>query len=257
MTIIEHTRPQAEAPAALERLWNVVRLHLTNKWNTLALPWLILGFIFLVNYAIWLIVYNASDQEGRSGMSEGTAFSGAAFYFFVYASVIAVQAITLTFSFALSYSATRRDYYLGTVLTFGILAAIYACGMTILSYVEDLTGGWGVGGHMFSTVYYGHGDWWARLFAFFVLFFFFFVMGAAAATFYVRWRMNGMLAWGAIMALILIGGAALIAFTNSWGAVWEWLVATGPVGIIAWLLVPIAVAATAGFFILRRATPKS
>ena len=44
---------------------------------------------------------------------------------------------------------------------------------------------------------------------------------------------------------------------GSWPAVGEWFAAMGPIGVVAWLLVPTALAAVAGYFILRRATPKS
>ncbi|WP_369960707.1 hypothetical protein [Leifsonia sp. EB34] len=51
--------------------------------------------------------------------------------------------------------------------------------------------------------------------------------------------------------------AALITLTGSWPAVGAWFVANEPVGVTAWLLIPTALAALAGFAVLRRATPRT
>lgn len=240
----------------VRRVLNVTRLHFVNRWNLIYLPWMILGFIFLINYLIWWIVAAANGKEVQFGMSNGTQYSGATFYIFVYMLVIAIQAITLTFSFALSLSVTRRDYYLGTSLTFALLCLMYGGGMTLLSFIEDATGGWGLGGHMFHSVYVGDGAWWSRLFVYSVGLAFFIFLGALYGAMYMRWRLNGTVALSALLALLVLGGVALITFTANWVAVGAWFLSSGPVGVAAWLLVPTTIAAIAGFYILRRATPK-
>ena len=57
--------------------------------------------------------------------------------------------------------------------------------------------------------------------------------------------------------LALVGAVALITLTYSWPAVGGWFAAQGVVGGFAWGLIPVAVAAVTGFFILRRATPRN
>ena len=247
----------SRANGPLTRIANVAKLHFTNKWNLLVLPWLILGLIFLVNYLIWWIVRTANGNETPRGLTQGTQYSGATFYIFVYMLVLAIQAVTLTFSFALSYSVTRRDYYLGTSAAFILVCVMYATGMTILASIEDATGGWGLGGHIFRTIYVGDGDWWTSFFVYFVGLMFFIFVGTLYGTVYMRWRLNGTVALGALMALAAVGAVALITFTDGWPAVGAWFVASGPVGVAAWLLVPAAIIGVLGFFILRRATPKS
>jgi hypothetical protein len=56
---------------------------------------------------------------------------------------------------------------------------------------------------------------------------------------------------------VVVGTVALITYTQGWGAVGEFFVNTKALGVSAWLLVPTALAGIAGFFILRRATPRS
>jgi hypothetical protein len=89
------------------------------------------------------------------------------------------------------------------------------------------------------------------------LFLFFLFVGSAIAAVYVRWRAFGIVIFFAIIALLLVGGIAIVTLGHSWPAIGTWLATTGAVGLTAWLLLPAAVAAVAGFFVLRRATPKS
>ena len=169
--------------------------------------------------------------------------------------IIAIQVVLRTFPFALGFSITRRDFYLGTALLFGVLAAIYSIILTIMSYLEEATGGWGLSGHMFATVWFGTGSLGQRLSGVFFAFLFFFFVGAAISTVYLRWRAPGMIVlWGSIV-LIGVGLATLVTLTNNWSAVGAWFVANGVYGVVLWSLVVTAMAAVFGFRILRRATP--
>src|SRR5690606_9981480 len=100
----EARRPGGE----LQRILNVTRLHLTNKFPMMVLPLLILGFIFLVNLVIWWLIFTAVGDADAADASQGMQFSGASTFIFVYMMVVAVQAVNLTFPFALGYSVTRR-----------------------------------------------------------------------------------------------------------------------------------------------------
>jgi hypothetical protein len=245
------------APASAARIWRVVRLIVVNKATTIWVPAMIMGFIWLVNWLIWWIIWGATGPADRADAMDGTQWSGGAFYVFVYMLVVGIQAVTLTFPFALGYSVTRRDFSLGAGLTFVLLSAGYAVAFTLLSYVEEWTNGWGLGGHMFTSVYFADGGVLSRLFIVFVAMLFFFAVGSAAGTLYMRWRMYGVLVAGAVLALLIVGSIALITFTQSWPAVGEWFVTMGPVGVVAWLLLPTALAALIGYAALSRATPKS
>lgn len=241
----------------MQRIWSVVKLQFTNKWTLIGVPWIVVAGIFLVNLAFVVIFTTALTGSDQQDAVEGTQYNGMTFYLFVYMLVVAIQAISMTFPFALGYGVTRRDYYLGTSLAFVLLSAAYSCALTLLSYIEEWTGGWGLHATIFTSVYFGAGALWQRLFIFFVGLLFFFFVGMASGTIYMRWKANGLLTYGAILTLLIVGSIALITYTQSWGAVAAWFVASGPFGVVAWLLVPTVISAVIGFFIMRYATPKS
>ncbi|GAB3606967.1 hypothetical protein GCM10027413_23760 [Conyzicola nivalis] len=259
MTTATLAEPTTHArPAPPNRILAIVRLHFVNPATTIVIPWMILGFIFLVNLAIWAIIFaSVADEESRTNAQEGLNWSGASFYIFVYMTIVAIQAINLTFPFAQGYSVTRKDFYLGTSIAFLLLAAMYAAGLTVLSLIEDATDGWGLGGHMFTSVYFGVGEWYVRFGLFFTIFAFFFFLGAAFAAVYVRWRANGMIALWAAITLVIVALIALVTFTDSWPAVGGWFVETGVNGVILWTLVPTAISAVTGYFVLKKATPRN
>src|SRR5580692_8523629 len=92
--------PDAAPPrprTALTRVLNVVHLQLGNSWTTIGLPWLILGFIFLVNLAIWLIIAATTSPHDAGKAREGLTYSGSSFYIFIYMMVLAIQAFSITF----------------------------------------------------------------------------------------------------------------------------------------------------------------
>src|SRR5215216_5427531 len=204
---------------SLRRIQAVVKLHVTNPWTTIYLPWLIMAAILVLNILIWWMIVSAADSEAaRAEIRDGMRYSGAAAYFFVYMLVVAVQAINSYFPFALSYGVTRRDYYLGASATFILLAVLYSLGMSVLALIEDATGGWGFGGSLFTVGYFGANP-AERLFVYFVAFLFFFFVGSAVAAVYVRWKTTGMVAFFVSLAFVLLGLAAIITTTDSWGAV--------------------------------------
>lgn len=241
----------------LRRVLNVTRLHLTNRFPMLVLPWLILGIIFIANVAIWMLIRTAAGVDAMNDASDGMQFSGASSFIFVYMMVVAVQAVNSTFPFALGYGVTRRDFYLGSSLMFVLLGIYYAAGLTLLNVVERATDGWGLGGRMFDVVYFSTENVATQFLQFLLVFLFFFFVGAATGSVYVRWKSLGMIVFFALLGFAVIGVVAVVTLTESWPAVGRWFVDNGPLGVAAWLLVPTALSALAGFFLLRRATPRS
>ncbi|WP_213813952.1 hypothetical protein [Glaciihabitans sp. dw_435] len=259
MTAISYApATSASRRGRMNRVLAVTRLHFVDIWSIFAVPFMIMIFILLVNMAIWwLILTSISDPESRANAQEGFSYSGASFYIYVYMMVVAIMTINLTFSFATGYGVTRRNFYLGTCIAFVTLSLLWAVVLTALSYIEQATNGWALGGHMFSAIYFGDGAWYQRVFLHFVGMAFFFFVGAAVATVYVRWKASGMLTFFASLVVLLVGGAALVTLTESWPRVGEWFVDAGSYGVAAWLLVPTALAAAAGWLVLRKATPRT
>ncbi|WP_395640091.1 ABC transporter permease [Pseudolysinimonas sp.] len=255
------TVPAAIAARPLtQRLRNVVRLHLANPFTIIVTPLLVLGIIFLANWVIWFLVRSASptDPQSVADVSQGFQFSGASLWTFVYMMVVAIQAMNLAFPFALGFGSTRRDFSLGTAATFVGLSAAWALIYTGLAIVEKATNGWGMGGAMFNSFYFGPDDaWGTRLFTTFTGFLFFFAIGSVFGAIYVRYRARGLILFFLALAVVLIGLVALATLTSSWGAFGEFFVAIGFLGGYALSLPVSIVAGVAGHLILRRATPRS
>lgn len=242
---------------AAQRVGRVVRLHFANPWTTITLPWIILGVIFLANLAIWeIIVIAAANSGDKRDIADGMQYSGSSFYIFVYMTIVAIQAINITFPFALGYGVTRRDYYLGTAANFVILSAIYSAGLTLLGVIERATHGWGIGGRMFTAVYFGD-NWLQNFYIFFVGMLFFFFTGAAFGAVFVRWKGTGITFLFIGLGALAIGIMALIGLTDGWSAVGSFFAGAGLAGSLSWSLVVTTLAAVAGFLVLRRATPRS
>lgn len=251
----------ARAPRPLpRRVANVVRLHLANPFTILGTPLIVLGLIFAVNWMIWWIIRTAApaDPQSVADVSAGYQYSGASLWIFVYMMVVAIQAMNLTFSFALGFSSTRRDFLLGTGLTFVGLAALYAAVYALLAAIETWTGGWGVGGAMFTSFYFGIDDpWWLRLFHVFALFLFFLAAGSSFGSIYVRWKARGIILFFSLLSIAILGAVAAITMTGSWPRVGEFFTTTGFTGSYALSLVVSLVAGVAAYLILRRATPRN
>ena len=256
--IASPTALESRSLEPLRRILSVTRLHFVNKVAILYTPLAVLGVIFLLNYAIWWIVIDAGHLAvAHSRTTTHLGYTGAVSYIFVYTMVIAVQAISRTFPFSLGFGVTRRDFYFGTAVAFVLLSVILSAVLTIMSVIEIATNGWGVQGYMFSPVYFTNTSWLLRFLMYFLTFLFFIFVGAAAATMYVRWRATGLIVFFTILGVILIGALALVTFYDEWSAVGNWLSNAGAFGVTVWSLIPTAIAGVAGFFILRRATPKN
>lgn len=248
--------PHRHTSGPLRRILNVVRLHVVNKSQIVVVPWMIMGFIFVVTMLIGLIFRNTMSPADLADTSQGMQYSGAIGYFLVYMLVIAVMSISQTFPFAQSYSVTRRDFYIGTVITFIGLSVLYSLAITVLGWLEDITHGWGLNVVLFSPGYLSS-NLVERFYISVVLFLFFFMVGVATASVYVRWKVNGMLIFFAILALFILGLMALATITATWSAVGAWFATMGFTGVVSWTLLPTALATVAGYFLLRRATPRN
>ena len=243
------------------RIANVVRLQLGNPWTAVVLPWMILGFIFLGNIAVWLLIGLSTHGQDLRDAREGFSYSGGSIYIFIYMMVVAIQSINITFRFALGFGVTRRDYWLGSAVTWVILAAMFSLGITLLGLIERATDGWGLGGTVFAPVYFGE-EWWQRLLTVFLGLLFFLFFGSLLGAIYVRWRALGIIVFfGALVILgIAVIAVAIQPAVSAWYGQAE-LAGFGPpktaLDITVWLLIPTVLCAVIGFVILRRATARA
>ena len=240
-------------PSTPRRVWNVVRLHAANPWPSLYLPWIVLLAVFALAYSIWRMV----EAVASGPIADGAfAFNGGVSWILVYMLVAAVQAMNLTFRFALGMSVTRRDYYLGTAVYFVLLALMYGVGIASLGTLENATGGWGVGGGFFAIPGLVDGPWWQLAYVYVLAMLFFLFVGAAIATLYQRWKANGIIGFFLGLGILVVGAAWLVTAGHWWSNVGAFFVRSQAVGAATWSLVLTALAGVFGYLVLRRATPK-
>lgn len=244
------------APSRATRLWNVVRLHMANPVATLVVPWVITLAIFAINMAIMLMVVKAAG--GSSNLDEDAfSYNGGVTWILFFMVAVAVQTMNLNFRFALGFSVTRRDFYLGSSMYFVLLSLVYGTGLTALAALERATGGWGIAAAFFAP--WGLEELplvtlWAIFLLAMLLFFF---LGAAVATMWVRWKAYGLYTFFIGLAVLVVGAAWGITAIDGWPAVGDFLAERSLLQLVALTLPLTAASAVFGFFCLRGATPKA
>ncbi|NYE94767.1 hypothetical protein FHU41_000988 [Psychromicrobium silvestre] len=229
----------------MNRVVNVVRMQLTNKWTFLGIPAVILCGSFLLSLAIFAMIPNTVAFK----------FSGAGQAVIWYFLGLGIQALTLTFPFSQGLSISRRAFYLGSMLLFGTVALVMAVLYWLMGLLEDATGGWGMNGHMFHLAWVSDGAWYATVLFFFSTMFFLYLVGFWAATLYKRWQVNGMLVAGTALTLILVGLAALLTWQGWWPNLLGWFGEQSNLSIAGLLLALCVVLAAGSYVTLRKATP--
>ncbi|RUR03322.1 hypothetical protein [Labedella endophytica] len=241
----------SSAPSRADRIRRVVRLHLAAPSVFIGIPWLIVGIAFAVSVAIAsIITVSGSDT---SGMGYSWAVLSPQWYLVA----VGVQAVGMTFPFALGFGVTRRDFWIGTSVLFTLLSIANAAAFTILVQLEKVTDHWWTGTYMFDTLWYGAGPWYHDFFSTFALQMFVFFIGAAATTLYMRWRVMGVLMAGVVFVALFLGAGLVVGLMGAWADVWTWMATFTVPGIFAAVLVAALLCAVGGYFVIRRATPRS
>lgn len=252
MTATDIRTPPKAVTSAPRRIWNVVRLHVANPSTTLITPWVITAAIFAINLAIWLMVANAAG--GREYVEPGAfTYNGGISWILFFMLVVGVQAMSRSFRFALGFSVTRRDYYLGSSLFFVLLSLLYSVGLSALAGIERATDGWGLNAAFFGP--WGLADRSLLLvwFLFFMALLLFFFLGAATATVWVRWQANGLYVFFISLAVLLVVTAWGITVTDSWPAVGRFFTTNSLAVIATWTLPITVLCGVVGYLLLRKA----
>ncbi|GAA1797833.1 hypothetical protein [Agromyces neolithicus] len=252
--VIDQQVVRTEPRSRFTEIWRIVRLHAVTPSVFFGIPWIILGGAWLVSIVVGIIVTGAGADATK--MVEGMRYSWAVLSPQWYLVVVGVQSIGMTLSFALGFGATRRDFWLGTSMMFGIVSLLNAVAIATLVQLEKATDGWWVGISMFDALWYGQNGWGVDFYTTLALQLLVLFIGASITTVYLRWRMRGMLilVFGAIaLALTFV---AIATFTESWPAIFEWLGSVGIVGVFTVVLGLAAFFAVGGYLVIRRATPR-
>ena len=251
--VIDQPIVRTEARSRVHEIWRIVRLHCVNPSIFFGVPWLILGGAWAVTMVIALIINSAgASAEDLDGMRYSWAVLSPQWYLVV----VGVQAIGLTFSFALGFGTTRRDFWLGTSAMFVIVSFLNGVAIATLVQIEKATDGWGIGIAMFDSLWYGQQGWLTDFYTTLAMQLLVLFLGASVTTVYMRWRMRGMLILLFSAIALLLAFIAIATFTSSWAALFEWFGSIGLVGGFSVVLAFAVACAIGGYLVIRRATPR-
>lgn len=231
----------------MSRTVNVVRMQLINRQTYVWVPLIVLGGSLVIALAIYAMLLSSGIEEPKYG--------GGAQAPLWYFGVVGIQALTLTFPFSQAMSVTRREFFVGTLLTAMLTSVILAAVFVVGGLIEQATNGWGMNGYFFYLPWIWEGGPASAALFYFVMAMMFFVVGFWAATIYKRfgsvWLTVVLVGIGALLVL----GMFVVGRLNAWAQVFTWFAAQGAVSLSLWGLLAGAVLAAIAFFTLRRAIP--
>lgn len=226
------------------RALKVVRLQLINKQTYIWVPLVVLGGSLLISILIYAMI--PIDEPKYGGGSQAPLW---AFLF------VGIQAMTMSFPFSQALSITRRDFYLGTLVTAAITAVILGAVFIIGGLIEQATNGWGVNGWFFYLPWVWEAGPLAAGFVYATLTMLIFIIGFTSATIYKSWGAVVLSIIGIALALVVVGLVFLVTRLELWVDVWLGILQLGALGLALWGLVAIAVLAGVSFLAFRRAIP--
>lgn len=231
----------------MNRTLNVIRMQLVNRQTYIWVPLIVLAGSFVITLAIYGVIAGAGVTEPMYG--------GGAQAPLWYFGVVGAQALTLTFPFSQAMSVTRREFYIGTVLTAVLTSALLTAIFVVGGFVESATGGWWMNGYFFHIPWiWDSGPAGAALF-FFTLSMTFFVFGFWGATIFKRFGTTVLTTVLVGLGLLLVGAMWLVGRMNAWAELFGWFGSQGVVGLSLWALLLVAALAVISYLTLRRATP--
>lgn len=228
----------------MSRTVNVIRMQLINRQTFIWLPLIILGASLLLSIAIFAMVPYAGPKYSGGGQ--------APLWYFL---AVGVQAMTLSFPFSQALSITRREFYLGTLLTAVLTSTILAVVYVVGGFVEEATNGWGLNGWFFRVPWVWDQGPAAAAIAYFGFALLLFIVGFGCGLLYKRFGPLGLILVLVGISVLVVGAMYLVGRANAWGSVFAWIGAQGALGLSLWGLVLAAGIAVGSFLTLRRATP--
>ncbi|MTH52283.1 hypothetical protein GKZ89_02610 [Bacillus mangrovi] len=218
----------------------VMKIHLRYVLTLLYLPWIITLSSLLINLFVAYIV-----KEGF--------YTGGIMTIFVFMFVSGIVIPAQTFPFALDLSLRRKDYFKGTLSIFLLTSILTAVLLTLFSFLENITGGFGAGIHFFSLLdAFSQNPFW-QFWIFFILLLFNFMFGLLIASLFQRFGKNGMYVFFSVLVLLLTVLSLLFTYFQWWVPFFSYLAGnlnTTAVGIfIISLLLPVF-----SYGLLRRAS---
>lgn len=228
----------------MSRTLNVIRLQLINRQTFIWVPLIVLASAVLVSVLIYAMIPGDGPKYGGGGQAPLWVFFA-----------VGLSAMTMTFPFSQAMSVTRREFFLGTLITAVLASAFMGVLFLIGGGIEMLTNGYGVNGYVFHLPWLWEAGPLGAFIVYFALALFFFVVGFTGATVYKRWGPVVLTIASLALALILVGLAFLVTRLEMWEQVWIGILDLGALGLALWGLVVVALLSVVSFLAFRRATP--
>ncbi|MGO2861868.1 MAG: hypothetical protein ACTIC1_11975 [Brevibacterium sp.] len=233
-------------PRPRSRTLGVVRLQFTNTQTFVWVPVLVLGGVWLITLIVYWII-------SASGV-EGPMYSGGSQAPLWYFAVVGAQAMNLTFYFSQAMSLTRREFCLGSLVAAAISAVGISLVFVLLGLIEQATDGYGINGYFAYLPWLWEAGPLAAGLTYFVLTMLWFVLGFWFAIAYKRFGPLILTISLLVIALLILGGAALISANQAWPEVWLWLVSAEATGLALWAAALCVIFAAGSYLTLRRLT---
>lgn len=228
----------------MRRTLNVIRLQMINRQTFIWTPLIILVGATLLSVMIYAMIPFDGPKYGGAGQAP-------LWYFFA----IGIGAMSYTFPFSQAISITRREFFIGTMLTAVLASAIMGVVFLIGGGIEVATHGYGVNGYVFYLEWLWVAGPLGAFVTYFTLALFLFILGFTGATVYKSWGLTVLtISWVAV-ALILVGLVFIATKLELWGDFWTTIMQLGALGLALWGLVASAVLTAISFLAFRRATP--
>lgn len=228
----------------MRRTLNVIRLQLINRQTFIWVPLIILGSAVVISVVIYAMIPVDTPKYGGGGQAP-------LWYFFA----IGMGAMTYTFPFSQAMSITRRDFFVGTLITAILGSAFLGIIFLIGGGIETLTNGYGVNGYVFYLPWLWEAGPLGAFTVYFTLALLLFVVGFTGATIYKSWGPTVLTMVGVGLAVVILGLVFLATRLGLWLQVWRGIGDLGALGLALWGLVIVAVLSVVSFLAFRRVTP--
>ncbi|OPA79438.1 hypothetical protein BVG16_10220 [Paenibacillus selenitireducens] len=227
----------------MNRAAGVLKMHFQDKFGYLYLPWIILLSSFTVNIIVGILV---NEEKGF--------YTGGLMSIYVYMFVMGIVVVAQSFPFALGFSVRRSDYYLGTVGLIVVLSGIFSALLTLFSWVEVLTNGWGVKLGFFHLPYLSSGSYVQQFLVYFLAMLFICLNGFVTGSYSKRFGKTG--TFTLFIVLFLLGSLFSLAMSyyDGWADLFQWFVGKTALDLAVRSMPVSIIFAALSYLFLRRVT---
>ncbi|MBP2436923.1 hypothetical protein [Microbacterium amylolyticum] len=236
--------PLAEMPTRAHqpsRIINVIRLQYINTQTFVWVPLIIVGAT--VVFAL-IILGMIPTEEHRYWMG----IQSPPWYFIP----AGAMALAYSFPFSQAMSATRREFFIGTVAAAALSAAGLSLIFLLIAAFERATDGYWMNAYVAYVPDLFANGWVSAWLTYFTLPMLAFMVGFWFATIYKRWNATILTLAIIGVSLLILAIAFIITRTESWPQVGQWATNAGPTVLTLYGLGLVAVLSLGSYATLRR-----